>query len=539
MKALLVYPEFPTTYWGQEYTNAITGKRAVVPPLGLTTCAALLPRDWELRLVDLNVEPLDDAALRWADVVMISAMRMQQESFHEIVRRAHALDKRVVAGGPYVTTDPDAAPDVDHIVLGEAEQTLPELARALEAGTAPRRIEAPERPDVTRSPAPRFDLLRMDRYNAVGVQFSRGCPFNCEFCDIIEIFGRVPRTKTPDQFIDELNSLLATGFRGAVFVVDDNFIGNKVAARKMLTRLTEWSRAERFPFDFFTEASVNLASDDGLIRGLVEAGFSSVFLGIETPSREALLETQKRQNMHLDLAQSVEKLVDSGLEVMAGFIVGFDSDDEDIFDRQYEFIAASPISMAMVGILTALPGTQLWRRLLAEGRLSGDSHGDGAFRPNFVTKLPEDKLVLGYRGLLERLYQPRAYFDRALRCLTLQRHRPMGAYRRPLGQGLRSLASSLWRQGVLAKYRWEYWRFLARAVRVAPRRFPQAVAMAIVAEHMIRYTFEDILPRLAEAAPPRVSLPIRDVGPGPVVALRRGPRAAGAARPASPVDQIA
>jgi radical SAM superfamily enzyme YgiQ (UPF0313 family) len=500
MKALLVYPLFPRTYWGQEYTHRITGCSAVLPPLGLLTVAALLPRHWELRLVDMNVEPLTDRDLDWSDLVLISAMRIQGESFHDVVGRAHVRGKKVVAGGPYVTTDPDSAPDVDYLVLGEAEETLPALAAALEAGTAPRRTESPQRPDVTKTPIPRFDLARMDRYTTAGVQFSRGCPFNCEFCDIIEIFGRVPRTKPPDQLCAELDALLATGFRGAVFVVDDNFIGNKLAARRMLERLGAWSRAHRFPFDFFTEASVNLAADDVLIDGLVSAGFSAVFLGIETPSREALLETQKRQNIHADLLSAVEKLTRRGLNVMAGFIVGFDADDESIFDLQREFIAASPIPMAMIGLLTALPGTQLSRRLQREGRLHLEAVGDTAYRPNFATRLPEEKLVSGYVGLLRTLYAPRAYFDRAFRLLELKRHAPRGAYRRPARFAWPALARSFWFQGIRSRYRGEYWRFLGRAVRHFPGSLDEAITLAVVGEHMIRYTEEDILPRFRGAA---------------------------------------
>lgn len=474
----------------------------MLPPLGLLTAAALLPRHWELRLVDLNFEPLEDPDLVWADVVMLSAMRIQRDSFRAVAARARASGKPVVAGGPYVTTDPDAEPDVDHLVIGEAEDVLPELARRLEAGEpAPARLAAPTRPDVTRSPIPRFDLLRIERYDCVGVQFSRGCPFACEFCDIIEIFGRIPRTKSPEQFLAELDRVRATGFRGPVFVVDDNFIGNKAAARKLLARIAGWNRDRGEPFDYFTEASVNLAEDDRLIAGLLAAGFSAVFLGIETPSREALLETNKRQNTHLDLERAIEKLVRAGLEVMAGFIVGFDADDETIFDRQLEFIARSPISMAMIGILTALPGTQLWRRLAAEGRLHGECEGDAAYRPNFATRLPEATLVEGYQRLLARLYEPRAYFARALKALSLRRHLPPPRSHRSVRYSLGALVRSLWRQGVRGRYRREYWRFLARAALLAPRHFGRAVAAAIHGEHMIRYTFEDVLPRIVAPSP--------------------------------------
>jgi radical SAM superfamily enzyme YgiQ (UPF0313 family) len=489
----------------------------VVPPLGLLTIAALLPRSWELRLVDLNLGELDERDLAWADVVMLSGMRIQRASFHEVVARARAAGKRIVAGGPYVSTTPDEALDIDHVVIGEAEDVLPDLARALETGAeAPRRLQASSRPDVSRTPVPRFDLLRIERYDSISVQFSRGCPFNCEFCDIIEIFGRVPRTKSPEQLVAELDAVKATGFRGPVFLVDDNFIGNKVAAKRMLRRLAAWSEAHGFPFDFFTEASVNLADDDALIRGLVAAGFSSVFLGIETPSREALLEAQKRQNTHLDLEEAVEKLVRAGLQVMAGFIVGFDADDETIFERQHEFISRSPISMAMVGLLTALPSTQLWRRLAAEDRLLHDSEGDAAYHPNFVTRLPAATLVSGYGRLLASLYEPRAYFRRALRTLELQRDLPPPKYRRPLRYSVAAVARSVWKQGVRSGYRRDYWTFLARALRTAPRRVAHAMALAIHAEHFIRYTFEDVLPRLDEGAPERAPLAAQ-----PLVQIRR------------------
>jgi radical SAM superfamily enzyme YgiQ (UPF0313 family) len=449
---------------------------------------------------------------------MLSAMRVQEASFRDVVQRARAMDKIVVAGGPYVTTAPRDVDGIDHLVIGEAEELLPELARRLEMGErAPARLAAAERPDVTRTPIPRFDLLQVDRYDCMSVQFSRGCPFACEFCDIIEIFGRVPRTKTPEGFLAELEALQATGFRGPVFVVDDNFIGNKVAARKMLTRLAAWNRAHDDPFDFFTEASVNLADDDKLIAGLQAAGFSSVFLGIETPSREALLETNKRQNTHLDLSLAVEKLVSSGIDVMAGFIVGFDADDETIFDRQHEFISRSPISMAMIGILTALPGTQLWRRLAAEGRLSGDSEGDASYRPNFVTHMPEATLVEGYRRLLTRLYEPSAYFARALRALSLKRHLPARRQHRSLGYSLRAVGQSLWRQGVRGAYRGAYWQFLLRAAVTSPRHLGEAIALAIHGEHMIRYTFEDILPRVAEAEAVVPAPPLAE----PLFAIRR------------------
>jgi radical SAM superfamily enzyme YgiQ (UPF0313 family) len=499
MRVLLAYPSFPRTYWGMEYTQRLTGKKALLPPLGLLTVAASLPPAWTPRLVDLNVEPLLDADLQGADVVFVSAMQVQRASYHEVIARAHAFGKTVVVGGPYVTTEPTASPDADVMVIGEAEELMAQLCADLAAGTPAPRYEAPARPDVGRSPVPRFDLLRVDAYHSLGVQFSRGCPFNCEFCDIIEIFGRVPRTKPPAQLLAELDAALATGFRGSVFLVDDNFIGNKGAARRLLPELSSWMKRTGRPFEFYTEASVNLAAEDALIAAMVEAGFTSVFIGIETPSMEALAETNKRQNMHLDLTEAVEKLTRAGLEVMAGFIVGFDADDEGTFERQRAFIQNVPIPMAMVAILNALPSTQLWRRLEKEGRLRPRDSGDIFGRTNFETRLPERQLLEGYADLLGALYTPRAYFERCERTLALL---PKGATAGS-GYGWRfavsTFARSLVLQGLGSSYKGAYWKFLARMLFKHPRHFVRAVAHAVKAEHLVRYTREDVLPGLMHA----------------------------------------
>ncbi|HEY5957619.1 MAG TPA: radical SAM protein, partial [Polyangiaceae bacterium] len=389
MKTLLVHPAFPKTYWGMEYARLLSRRAALLPPLGLLTVAALLPADWEVKLLDMSIEPLRDEDLNWADVVFVGAMQIQKGSFHEVIRRAHVLNKAVVVGGAYPTTEPDSVGDADSIVIGESEELIATLCSDLEQGRLQSRYRAKERPSVARSPVPRFDLLRVGAYQSIGVQFSRGCPFNCEFCDIIGVFGRVPRTKSPEQLMRELDAVHATGFHGMLFLVDDNFIGNKRAAKRMLPVLANWMRARRFPFDIYTEASINLAADDELVGLMVEAGFSSVFIGIETPSSEALAETHKIQNLKLDLTAAVEKLTGRGLEVMAGFIVGFDADDEGIFERQHQFIQAAPIPLAMVGLLSALPGSQLWDRLLKEGRLFAEWSGETFGRTNFKTRLPE------------------------------------------------------------------------------------------------------------------------------------------------------
>ena len=331
MKILLVYPEFPDTYWSFRHALKLEGKRAAFPPLGLLTVSAMLPPDWERRLVDMNVETLWPDDIEWADMVFISAMIVQKDSLEEVVELCRSMAKKVVVGGPYVSTSSESVPDADHIFIGEAESTLPEFINDLELGIARKIYKADERPSLTGTPVPDFELIDMRQYSAMNVQYSRGCPFNCEFCDIIEIYGRVPRTKSNAQMLAELDALKATGWRGLVFIVDDNFIGNKKNVRLFMPDLVEWSRANNYPFSFITEASVNLAEDDSLLRQMEEAGFRRVFLGIETPVEESLKEAQKGQNTRRNLLESIRKIQSYGFEVMAGFIVGFDSDPEDIF----------------------------------------------------------------------------------------------------------------------------------------------------------------------------------------------------------------
>jgi radical SAM superfamily enzyme YgiQ (UPF0313 family) len=499
MHTLLVHPAFPKTYWGMEYARLLTRRSALLPPLGLLTAAALLPSDWPVRLIDMSVEPLLDEDLNWADVVFVGAMQIQQESFHEVIRRAHSLAKTVIVGGAYPTTEPEAAQDADCVVIGESEELIGPLCRDIACGTIKSRYTASNRPDVTRSPVPRYDLLRIEAYQSIGVQFSRGCPFNCEFCDIIEVFGRVPRTKTPEQLLREFDAIYTAGFRGMLFLVDDNFIGNRRAAKTMLPAVADWMRAKNYPFDIYTEASIDLASDDQLIELMLDAGFSSTFIGIETPSQESLAETQKVQNLRLDLTLAVEKLTRKGLEVMAGFIVGFDADDAGIFERQFTFIQNSPIPLAMVVILSALPGSQLWRRLENEGRLVEDWSGENFGRANFRTRMPESVLLDGYRKLLADLYDPDAYFARCLRVLELWPSKRPSRFRFPIGYALGTLLRTIWRQGICAPYRGAFWRFVFKALWRAPHLLPRSVAHAVNGEHVIRFTHEDVMPRLASA----------------------------------------
>jgi radical SAM superfamily enzyme YgiQ (UPF0313 family) len=520
MNILCVYPAFPRTYWGAEYTMRFVGRKSILPPLGLLTVAALLPADWNVKLCDLNTRALDEAELRWADAVFISGMIIQREGLHEIARAARKLGKPVIAGGPYASTSPaDLAGDVDCVVVGEAEGVMPELVAALLANPRklPARLESAEKPDVSASPTPRFDLLDVGVYQSIGVQYSRGCPFNCEFCDIIEIYGRKPRAKTPEQFCRELDAVKQTGFRGSVFVVDDNFIGNRPALQALLKAISVWLRFHKDPFDFYTEASINLAHDDALIDAMVVAGFTQVFVGIETPSKEALRDAQKLQNVSLDLEVAVRKLVARGLEVMAGFIVGFDSDDAQSLVALHEWISRSPIPLAMVGMLTALPGTQLERRLESEGRMLHSSDGDQFARPNFVTKLNEAELLEGYARVMADLYSPRAYFDRAAKMLQLQPEFS-SRLKHPAWEGVRTVLRSLWHQGVVSRYRREFWRFVGIVARKTPKRISRAVGLAIHGEHMIRYTRDDLMPRLQKAIADAKQAMEQALVPVPVVA---------------------
>ena len=501
MKVLCVSPAFPETYWGHEHALRLIGKRALLPPLGLLTVAALLPADWEVRLCDMNLRPLDDADLDWADVVFLSGMLVQRPSMLEVAARARARGKTIVAGGPHATATPEAlAPYVDTIVVGEADDLIAPLCAALLAGPAalPPRFVATERPDLKQLAPPRYDLLDVGAYNSIGVQWGRGCPFHCEFCDIVELFGRRPRTKEPAQLCRELDAILATGFHGSLFIVDDNFVGNRKGTLALLGPLGAWMRAHDFPFQIYTEASIDLAGCDDLIDGMVAAGFDCVFVGIETPSPAALRETHKLQNLKVDLNQAIEKLIRSGLDVMAGFIMGFDADDAAALDRQREWILRSPIPQAMMGILTALPGTQLERRLTREGRLIERASGETFGRANFKTALPETTLLETYSAALEQIYRPEEFFTRCLRALEL-RPRSDAPFALPWRYALGCLLRSVWRQGVTGNYRRAYWRFLGQVLRRTPRRIARAVALAIAGEHMIRYTAEDVLPRLASA----------------------------------------
>lgn len=413
MRILLVYPKTPETFWSFEHVVRFVSKRCAFPPLGLLTVAALLPREWELELVDLNVDRLRAGQIARAEYVFVSAMIVHRESVRELIELCRAERKPIVAGGPLFSTGHEDFAGIDHFVLGEAEDLISELVLDIERGKLRRIYKSDARPDIARTPVPRRDLIDPRHYVAMSAQFSRGCPYDCEFCDIVVMNGRVPRTKKPEQLIAELEVLRLCGWNDTVFIVDDNFIGDKKRTKTMLRELIDWRARTKAEMGFLTEASVNLADDAELCELMVQAGFKKVFLGIETPALESLRECHKLQNVKRDLVLAVRTIQGFGLEVMGGFIVGFDNDPADIFQRQFEFIQRSGVVTAMVGLLTALPRTKLHERLGREGRLDGASTGNNTQAVlNFKPVLDRNFLIEGYRQLMKKLYEPRAYYRR-------------------------------------------------------------------------------------------------------------------------------
>jgi radical SAM superfamily enzyme YgiQ (UPF0313 family) len=483
MKVLFVNPEFPDTYWSFRHALPFEGKRCAFPPLGLLTVSALLPSSWERKLVDLNVQSLKSRDIDWADMVFVTAMLVQKDSLRQVVERCKGRGKRVVLGGPYVTTTVEELPEADHIFLGEAETTLPQFVEDLARGEAKRTYQASERPPLSATPLPHFQLANMKRYSAMSVQYSRGCPFSCEFCDIIEIYGRVPRTKSNQQMLAEFDALRELGWRGTVFIVDDNFIGNKKNVRQLLPEIAKWQKANNFPFSLITESSVNLADDEPLLDNMRDAGFRRVFLGIETPVEESLKEAQKSQNRG-NLLDSVKTIQSYGMEVMAGFIVGFDNDPEDIFERQIDFIRKSAIPLAMVGLLNALPDTQLWKRLEREGRLLGEASGNNTVCTfNFKTRMDPALLIQGYQTIMRTIYSPREYYERALDSMRRTAQEISEPQHYNLISGFTSLTRVMVRLGVLDRERKEFWRFLTQTLVRHRERFAESLRLAAMGYH--------------------------------------------------------
>lgn len=484
MKIVLVYPRVSETFWSFKHALRIARKKAAFPPLGALTVAAMLPRHWEKRLFDLNVRNLPDEDLLWADYVFISAMVAQKNSARQVVDRCRALGIKVVGGGPLFRVYPDDFIDLDHMVLGEAESIIPEFVNDMETGRPKRVYSASGFPDLDVVPVPLWDLINLNDYVAMSVQYSRGCPFNCEFCDVIVMNGRVPRVKSNEQVLAELEALCSRGWRGSVFIVDDNFIGNKEKVKSLLRAIISWKKGAARRLNFLTEASVNLAEDPELINLMVQAGFNKVFLGLETPVEEGLKECGKVQNLRRSLSESVAIIQQHGLAVMGGFIIGFDSDPPDVFQRQVNFIQKNGIVTAMIGLLTAIPGTRLYSRLESEGRMLFKASGDNtdvSGSLNFITKMDRAKVIEGYRWVMNSVYSPEMFYNRMLAFLRTYRPRAKTYLQ---NSDLRAFVRSMWYLGIADhNSRNYYWKLLRKAVSDYRESFGDVVTMAVWGYH--------------------------------------------------------
>jgi len=495
---LLVYPKYPDTFWSFKYALTFISKRALNPPLGLLTVAAMLPKEWDKRLVDMNTANLKDQDIQWADYVFISAMVVQKESTKQVISRCRESGVKIVAGGPLFTAASEDFQGVDHLVLNEAEATLPLFLEDLARGTAKHLYTCNAFPTLEKTPNPLWELIDMKRYVSMNIQYSRGCPFSCEFCDITTLYGRRTRTKSVNQVLDELEALYSLGWRGGVFFVDDNFIGNKKKLRDdVLPAMIDWMKRKKYPFDFGTEASIDLADDEELMKLMIQAGFESVFVGIETPDDRALKECNKFQNANRDLVASVQKIQRFGLSVRGGFIVGFDNDAPDIFQRQIEFVQKSRIITAMVGMLNAPRGSRLYERLQREGRLVKEHSGDNTdFSTNILPKMGYEKLAEGYRKIISGVYSPELYYQRVK--AFLREYRPLEKRRRHIdlryiwshfsyfGAPLKSMVVL----GMKDNARFYYWKLLFWSLFRRPRLLPMALTYSIYGFHF-RKVFEN------------------------------------------------
>lgn len=487
MKILLLYPKFPETFWGFKYALSFIGKKAAFPPLGLLTVAALLPKEWEKKVVDLNLRNLSEEDLNWPDFIFISAMVAQRDSVREVINLAKKNGKKIVAGGPFFTTGyEEFFEDVDHFVLGEAEVSLPPFLEDLGKGVPQKIYKADQWPDITKTPIPLWELIDIKKYAQTGVQYSRGCPFNCEFCDIVLLNGRLPRAKNKQQIVRELDALYDSGWRDSVFFVDDNFIGNKVSLKKeILPAVIEWMKEKKYPFIFNTQVSINIADDKELMGLMARAGFNSVFVGIESTNKESLEECGKFQNINRSLLSSIKTIQSQGLQVSGGFIVGFDKDTPLIFNEMYLFIQESGIVTAMVGLLKAATKTKLWERLKKEKRLivqSALTNSNTDCIINFTPKMNPNSLVSGYKRIISQLYSPKNYYQRMT--VLFKAYKPKVLRKRKLSFiHLYAFFKSIWVLGIREKERRYYWRFFFRTLFTNPDFFPLAISMMVRGYH--------------------------------------------------------
>lgn len=461
------------------------GKKAAFPPVGLLTVAALLPKDWEKKLIDLNVQDVNDESIQWADLIFISAMVVQRESVREIIGRIKCFDKKIVAGGPLFSIEHEEfSDDIDAFVLGEAEASLPFLVEDLKNRKLEKVYATDQWPDIAKAPVPLWDLIDMREYASMGVQFSRGCPFDCDFCDIALLSGKFPRAKSKEQILDELNAIYQRGWKDGVFFVDDNFIGNKTKLKKeILPAIIQWMEEKKYPFTFNTQLSINLADDEELMDLMVKAGFHGVFIGIESPDEESLKECGKFQNVNRDLLKSVKTIQNHGLQVQAGFIIGFDQDTPSIFDRMTLFIQTSGIVTAMVGLLQAPPKTRLWERLKKEKRLISQTTGNNTdCTINFIPKMKINSLISGYKRVINDIYSPKNYYQRLITFFEDYKPRRKGHYRFNLSSVV-ALLKSVWILGIREKERLYYWKLFAWSLFRRPRLFPVVIELSIKGFH--------------------------------------------------------
>lgn len=484
MNILLVYPETPATFWSFKDALKFVSKKSAEPPLGLITVAAMLPKDWRKKLIDMNVSDLLEKDILWADYVFLGGMNVHTSSVKQIIRRCNKLGTKIVGGGPLFTTQHRDFLGVDHFVLNEAEITLPKFLEDLKNGNPKHIYSANEFPDVTLAPIPMWELLEVKKYASMSVQYSRGCPYDCDFCSITMLNGRRPRAKKKEQFMNELNRLFDLGYRGSVSLVDDNFIGNKrLLKSETLPALIEWQKGKKYPFDFITEASINLADDDELIKMMVDAAVHSVFIGIETPNDESLKECGKSQNQKRNLISSVKKLQQNGMIVSAGFIIGFDNDPPDIFEQQIKFIQKSGIVSAMVGLLNAPEGTHLFARMKTENRLLESFNGnnmDGA--TNFIPKMNYKELIAGYSKIIHTIYSPAEYYKRIKSFLN--------EYKIPEWKSsvisfteLKAFIKLIWLIGLFDKGKRHFWHTLFYSIFKYPKKFSLAMTLAVYGYH--------------------------------------------------------
>lgn len=484
MKILLISPLIPDTYWSFKHAISFISKKAVSPPLGLITVSALFPPGWKKRLVDMNIEPLRDRDIEWADYVFISAMSVQSESADSVIARVQHMGKKVIAGGPHFTGNHEKYNHVDHLLLNEAEITFEPFLAGLESNWPMRVYRTEEFADMSTSPIPDYHLVKADKYAQLTIQYSRGCPYDCEFCEITALLGRKVRTKTASQVLLELEHIYLTGFRGNIFFVDDNFIGNRTKLkRELLPALIKWNRIHRMPFSFTTEASIDLSDDRVLMKMMAEAGFNKVFVGIETTDQESLIECNKKLNMGRDLVECVRVIQEHGIEVSAGFIVGFDSDTPGTFNRQTEFITESGIITAMVGLLNAPSRTRLFRRLESEGRILRSSDGNNTnYSMNFVPVMDREKLLEGYRSILENVYSCKAYTRRVHR--FIREYKPSVPPRPGIStEKIIALFKSIMVLGIISRNRLQYWKLVSWSLFRRPEMLSLAITYSIYGYH--------------------------------------------------------